>query len=265
MLSEPELSRAADVIVRSRLEGSLLGTLASTCAPQDEAQAYQLQQLANQRLTRAGLGEVAGYKIGCTTPVMQAYLGIDQPCAGEVFAATVAHRSARIPAPPQGRLGVECELAVQLSQSLGAETAPHDQDSVRGAIFALMPAIEVVMDRYQSYLTLGAETLIADNFFNVGVVLGEPCLSWQRLDLANLCGRLSINRVVTASGRGADVLEHPLAALAWLANRYAALGRRLRAGQFVCLGSLTQTQWVSRGDRAAIEIDGLGKVSLSVS
>ena len=265
MLPEPDLARAAEIIARARLEGTLLGTLPGTCAPRTETEAYQLQDLVNQRLTRAGLGEIAGHKIGCTTPVMQQYLGIDEPCAGVVFAATVAHRSARMPAPTVGRLGVECEIAVQLGHTLGAEGSPYDQDSVREAVFACMPAIEVVMDRYQSYITLGAETLIADNFFNAGVVLGEPLLAWRRLDLAAVPGRLIINKTPTAFGRGADVLEHPLAALAWLANRYAAMGRPLKAGQFVCLGSLTQTQWVKRGDRIQIELDGLGRASLSIT
>lgn len=265
MLPEPDLAKAAEIIVRSRLEGSLLGALPGSCAPRNEAEAYQLQEMVNQQLTRTGLGEVAGHKIGCTTPVMQAYLGIDQPCAGMVFATTVAHRSARIPAPQNGRLGVECEVAVQLGQTLGIEGTPYDQDSVRESVFACMAAIEVVMDRYQSYITLGAETLIADNFFNVGCVLGEPLLSWRRLDLATIHGRLSINKTPVAMGRGADVLGHPLAALAWLANRRAALNRPLRAGQFVCLGSLTEPQWVKRGDRASVEVDGLGRVSLSVT
>lgn len=265
MPPEPDLARAAEIIARSRLEGTLLGALPGHCGPRTEAEAYRLQDLANQRLTRAGLGEVAGHKIGCTTPVMQAYLGIDQPCAGVVFAATVAHRAARIPAPPVGRLGVECEIAVQLGQSLDAGGSPYDQDSVREAVFACMPAIEVVVDRYQSYLSLGAETLIADNFFNAGVVLGEPLLTWRRLDLAALVGRIALNKQTVAAGRGADVLEHPLAALAWLANRHAAMGRPLKAGHFVCLGSLTQTQWVSSGDRISVELEGLGRASLSVT
>ena len=36
-----------------------------------------------------------------------------------------------------------------------------------------MAGIELVDDRYEDYKQLNVATLIADNFFNVGVVLGE--------------------------------------------------------------------------------------------
>ena len=38
----------------------------------------------------------------------------------------------------------------------------------------------------------------------------------------------------------------------------AARGRTLRTGEFVTLGSIVTTNWVTAGDEVRIEIDGLG-------
>src|SRR6266566_1442101 len=44
-----------------------------TIAPRDEADAYAIQDALHSQLAEAGWGAVVGYKIGCTTRVMQRY------------------------------------------------------------------------------------------------------------------------------------------------------------------------------------------------
>jgi 2-keto-4-pentenoate hydratase len=72
---------------------------------------------------------------------------------------------------------------------------------------------------------------------------------------------MAINGSDVSSGRGGDVLGHPLEALAWLANGLAGRGQTLVAGAFVLLGSVVETRWVEAGDRVEIEIEGLGRVT----
>jgi 2-oxo-3-hexenedioate decarboxylase/2-keto-4-pentenoate hydratase len=68
-----------------------------------------------------------------------------------------------------------------------------------------------------------------------------------------------INGVEVGRGVGADILGHPLDALAWLADNMASRGRALKAGEFVTLGSLVATNWVAAGDEVLIEVEGLGE------
>ena len=257
------LLRLADELGQRRLDGRLIDALPGSTTL-DERAAYQLQAMLHTRLSSAGQGIVAGYKIGCTTPVMQRYLNIDHPCAGGIMSSTVAHGNGEFAALPQGRIGVECEVAVTLAQALGPATAPHDQHSVATAIASCHAAIEVVADRYTDFTQLSAPFLIADDFFNRGCVLGPAQADWQALDLAALCGQLWVNDELRGSGSGADILGHPLAALAWLANRYASLDRTLPAGCFVLLGSVVQTQWLAAGDQVKIALDGLGEAEVTI-
>jgi 2-keto-4-pentenoate hydratase len=263
-LSAPTLQAAA-ILLEQRLSLQPISDLPQSIAPQTQAEGYALQRVLNGLLTVAGMGKQVGHKIGCTTSVMQQFLNIPNPCAGVVFEKTVLHRSARVPRSGFVRLGIECEIAVELSRDLAPAGAPVDRESAGRAVGAVMAAIELVDERYENFRTLGVPTLIADDFFDSGCVLGDPVRDWRKLDLAALCGVTYINGSEAGRGSGALVMGHPLEALAWLANARTRYGLEpLRAGEFVTLGSVVETKWLDAGDEVRVEIEELGELTLTV-
>jgi 2-oxo-3-hexenedioate decarboxylase/2-keto-4-pentenoate hydratase len=258
-VSDP-IEQAARIVAEHRLARRPLPALPAAVRPAEEASAYRVQHALHGLLTAAGAGAVVGHKIGCTTAVMQAFLKIPNPCAGGVFASTVYRSPARVDHASYLHVGVECEVVVRLGRDLDAADAPYTRDSVAAAVDACMAGMEIVDDRYVDYKTLDTPTLIADDFFDAGVVLGEPVADWRALDLPSLAGVTRINGVEVGRGRGADVMGHPFEALAWLANNLAMRGQRIRAGEFVFTGSVVETKWVARGDRVEMEIERLGQV-----
>ncbi len=258
------LLQAAARLRDQRLSLTPITDLPESLRPRDEAAGYALQQTLNHLLVQAGMGELVGHKIGCTTSVMQAFLNIPNPCAGRIFGQTVIHRSGRIPRSGFVKVGIECEIAVELGSDIPGGT--HTRESVAEAVRGVMAAIEIVDERYADFRTLGVPTLIADDFFDSGCVLGRPVRDWRGLDLASLRGRTVINGVEAGQGTGRLVMGHPLEALAWLANSRAKHGLGpLRAGEFVLLGSVVETKWLDAGDEARVEIEGLGELSLGVT
>ncbi len=251
------VARSASLIRAARVGRIPLEPLPEDCRPGDEAEAYRVQDALHGQLVAVGAGPLGGHKIGCTTPVMQAYLGIANPCAGEVFARTVQRGIGRFRVADYLRVGVECEIAVELAADIDGRRG-FGRATVGEAVGAVLASIEVVDDRYLDYATLGTPTLIADDFFNAGGVLGAPVRDWRRLDLASLAGRMRINGEEVGVGRGADILGHPFEALAWLAGNMAARRRTLKAGEFVTLGSVVATRWVSAGDQVGVEVEALG-------
>lgn len=219
-----------------------------------------MQEALHGLLGGAGLGSVVGYKIGCTTPVMQAYLGIRNPCAGGVLAATVHDGEVRARHADYVRVGAECEIAVRLGADLGPAGAPYDRVRVAPAVAAVLTAMEIVDDRYRDYRKLDVPTLIADDFFGAGCVLGPPVIRWRDLDLPALTGVTRVDGAAVGRGEGRTVMGHPFEALAWLANLRARLGLGLRAGEFVLLGTIVEVHWVRPGDEVAVAIEGLGEV-----
>lgn len=152
------------------------------------------------------------------------------------------------------------EIAVRLKRDLAAGEAPFTAEWVGEAVEAYHPAIEIVDDRYVKWETMGAPTLIADDFFAAGCVLGASVPRSSVPDLKVVKGRALVNGEEVSHGTGADVLGHPHNALAWLANHLAAEGKGLHAGQLVLTGSLVKTLWLKAGDKVRMELDGLGVV-----
>jgi 2-keto-4-pentenoate hydratase len=259
MAIEDNILAAARAIAQARRNRAPLQALPADLAPKDLAAGYRVQRALHDLLLPQ-TGPLVGYKIGCTSAVMQRYLNIPHPCGGGVFARGVHESGVALRAGDFVRVGVECEIAVRLARDLAASAAPFTAESVAGAIEAYLPAIEIVDERYIGWETMGAPTLVADDFFAAGCVLGTPVLRSAAPDLVTVVGRAIINGVEVARGTGADVLGHPHHALAWLANHLAEEGRGLHAGQIVLTGSLVKTIWLAAGDRVSMELEGLGKV-----
>ena len=106
-------------------------------------------------------------------------------------------------------------------------------------------------------------TLIADDFFDAGCVIGTPVRDWRALDISALVGRTLINGVEAGRGTARDVMGHPFAALAWLANSLIDRGQYLKRDEFVFTGSVVETLWVNPGDNVDVEVDNLGTATLS--
>ena len=257
------INQAATAIADNRLNRAKLDTLPADYRPQDLNDAYAVQERHNEILSARGLGKLVGYKIGCTTPVMQAYMNIHEPSYGEVFDSTVHHNHADLVFADYVNPGVETEIAVTLATDMSAEGGPYTRDSVGEAVGDAMISIELVEARYRDYRELDTPTMAADNFFNAAVVLGDPVTDWQGMDLAAAEGTVLLNGELLGTGLGSLIMGHPLEALAWLANRLAERGRHLKAGEFVTLGSVIATHWISQGDRIDHSIPGLGSVSIS--
>ena len=262
IMDSQRIDSAADFLATGRLERVRMDLLPSDIRPSDEDEAYALQAVLHQLLQDSGHGRVTGHKIGCTTTVMQEYLGIPNPCAGGIFDSTVHEVDAIVAHAGFQRVGVECEIAVRLGEDLPATGAPYDANSVAPAVQAVMAAIEIVDDRWHDYSSVDTPTLIADDFFGAGCVLGRPVSGWRSLDLTSITGGMSINGESVGTGVGGDILGHPMEALAWLANSNARRGGVLASGEFVLLGSIVQTRWVEAGDRVEIEIEELGEAGI---
>mgnify|MGYP001439895659 CR=1 FL=1 len=258
----PEAARvAAQIIAKARWATRPVSILNEAFCPATVEEGYQVQVALHALQAKSAVGRRAGFKIGCTTQVMQDYLGIDHPCAGGIMDRDTYHGRASLNYADFVRPGVECEIVVRLGSDIptGTENTP---DNVAIHIDSVMIGIEIVDDRYTDFRAIGLPTLIADDFFNAGCVLGKPLESWRTLNLPTLEGGFSINDQAYTSGRGADIMGHPMVALAWLADHMTMTNRQLKAGDFVMLGSVVKTHWFDKPGEAVAEIKGLGAVSV---
>ncbi len=238
------------------LDGQLAG-------PLDDA--YRIQDAIHRVMTEAGRGEIVGWKIALTSKAMQQMTGVDQPVAGAIFSTVVYHSPAKLDLAAYHHLGVEFEVAVRLGDDLPAGRSPWTRGSVADRVTACLPAFELVEDGHADYKTLDAFTLVAQNTWNGGVVLGAPVTAWRKVDLEGGVTRCWINGQPAGEGKVGDALGHPLEVVAWLANLLNRRDRMLRGGMIVMTGSSITTKFPTPGDRIRFAVDGLGEVALEVT
>ena len=229
-------------------------------APRTITEAYAAQA-ALAPLLEAQFGPIAGLKIATTTKVMQALMGIDHPCGGLIFARRIHASPARIRLADHLHVMIECELALRIGRDLAGPAGSFTAENVAPAVAAAMPAFELIEDRNADYKSTSALSMIADNCWNAGIVVGPDVAFDPARPPVRTLGRLAINGREGHEGR----TEDPLATLAWIANLADQNGRSLAAGMVVITGSVIPTLPIAAGDRFVFALDGLGSVEITAA
>jgi 2-oxo-3-hexenedioate decarboxylase/2-keto-4-pentenoate hydratase len=245
---------AARFIAEAHRARAPFRNLPEDIAPRTIDEAYAAQE-ALRALWTPLYGEVGGLKIATTTKVMQQLMGIDHPCGGVIYAKRIHASPAIIRLADYMHVVIECELAVRVGRTFEPRAAPYTREDVRAAVAEVMPAFELIEDRNADYKSSKATSLICDNAWNAGIVLGAPVKVAPSIELNGLTGRLA-----TGSGLHTGKTDDPMGALAWIANLAASRGLPLAAGQVVITGSLIPTLPIAPGETFAFEIEGGGTV-----
>jgi 2-keto-4-pentenoate hydratase len=227
--------------------------------PATIAEAYQAQEVYH-RLAEPVYGPIAGVKVAVATKVMQQLMGITHPCGGAIFSRTIHTSPARIPKSDFINLRVESEIALKLGQDMSAGQAPWTAESVVPFVSGAMPAYELIEDRNAVYTETNAVSMIVENCWNGGVVIGAP-KAVSPDEIIGVTGRQTLNGKQIGEGKS----ENPFATLAWLANLLAERKRDLKAGMVVITGSVIPTFSIVPGDRCVFTVDGLGECVMDVT
>ena len=203
---------------------------------------------------------------------MQEMVGIDHPVAGAIFCNDVHESGVAISLSAFRHVGLEYELAFELARDVAA---PVTAEGVLDLVARVRPAFELIEDKGAAYPgpdgsfaedtpeadRLDVLTLVADNAWCGGIVLGDVIEGWRDLDLAGLASVLSQDGVADEAGNtgAAD----PVNSLVWTLNHFTGRGAVVKAGEVVITGSVLRTRFPVAGDRFRYEISGYGAVEVS--
>ena len=194
---------------------------------------------------------LAGYKIGFTNERVQSQIGVEEPAYGRITDDTVSDRaSVNVDAFVSPR--VEPELAFVLDSI----EPPVHAHGVLASTRAIVPVIEIVDSRTGDWSPTPVDA-VADNALAAAVRVGDRSGGIEGMDLSMEAVQVRRNGELVETGVGANVLEHPVRAVRWLANR-----RTLPAGTVVLTGSLTPTVELADGDVVEVRFSTLGSVSI---
>ena len=252
----------ADHLAHARIHLKRLEELPEPARPRTPEEAYACQDLLVERLLAHYGGSVIGYKIACTNRMAQELLHVDAPFHGKMLSATTQASPGRIARGDFFMCVMEAEFAFRMGRDLASPGRPFAIEEVSDAVEGLLPGLEIVDSRFNSWTTVGAPSLIADNACHGAWIKGKLLEDWRRLDLASQEVRLLVNGAVREKGSGSAVLGHPLNALVWLANALAARGQRLQAGDYVTTGVTTNIYLAERGDVVRAEFGPVGSAEV---
>lgn len=228
-------------------------TLTGDLAVQDIGQAYAAQS-AIQDLFSERRGKISGRKIALTSAEMQKMCGISQPIVGAFFAFDVLQTKAKVSANKFRHLGLEFELALELKEDVRPQSVLHDAESVVNLIAAARPAFEIIEDKGADYSQLDVFTMITDNAWCGGIVLGPIIEGWEELDLCDIpsCVYQKGEPDQKTNTGAAD----PLGSLAWVLNHFSERGITLSRGEHVITGSAVKTRFPIVGDKFSYDVAG---------
>ena len=259
MLSDDVRRTVADALREAETDRRPIPPLRETWPDIDVVDAYEIQ-LLNVRHRLADGARVNGHKVGLSSAAMQQMMGVDEPDYGHLLSDMEVSPDRPVPADRYCFPRVEVEVGFVLGESLPGEGCR--EEDVLAATEYVAPAIELIDSRIADW-DIGIADTIADNASSAGYVLGAERTDPRSVDLCMIDAVLTRNGEQVAEGRSDAVLGNPVTAVAWLADKVAAFGVKLEAGNVILPGSVHRAVDVHAGDSFTAELGGLGSVSLT--
>ncbi|MFC5790966.1 2-oxo-hepta-3-ene-1,7-dioic acid hydratase [Agromyces tardus] len=257
MLEQTRIAAIADELVAADRDRSIVPRLTARHPDMTVEDAYAVQRLWAERGVESGR-RLVGRKIGLTSKVMQVATGITEPDYGVIFDDMVHESGSSVEFDRFSNVRIEVELAFVLAKPLaGPDVTIFD---VLDATAYVVPALEIL----NSHIELEGRTIvdtISDNAAMGGMVVGGTPVKVDAVDLRWVSALLYRNQTIEESGVAGAVLGHPAMGVAWLANKLAAHGQALGAGEIILAGSFTRPMWVERGDTVYADYGQLGAIT----
>ncbi|MER6161491.1 fumarylacetoacetate hydrolase family protein [Streptomyces sp. NPDC001868] len=250
---------AARLLREAERHAAPVEPLSTTLPGLDLADAYAVQRDNIARRLTAG-ATVIGHKVRLSSATMRQLPGVHEPDFGHLLDDMVHRDGGTVRAARYCAPRVEPEICFRLTRSLRGPGVSTEH--VLAATEAVAPALGIVDSRIRDRRITLVDA-IADNAGSAGLVCGSWTPMEYAPDLAAVTVDLHIDDALVASGSGKEVLGHPAAAVAWLANTLAAFGAGLDPGHVVLPGALTIAPLVGAGQGAQARFDALGSVSVS--
>ena len=228
--------------------------------PSNIDEAYKAQILFQKK---SGRGDLGGFKIALASKIQQELCGIDHPIAGGIFNNEIKSSPTTFQLNKFHGLGLEFEIAITLSHELNSKMGLFDSKNIKKYIKCLSPAFELIIDRGADYSNIDALTMITDNAWCSGIVLGKELPDWKNLNLEKLKSKLYWNKEVPQDALINDA--NPLESLSWVANLLISQGRVIPKNSVIITGSVIKTRAPLINDHIIYNVGGLSEVEIRIT
>jgi 2-oxo-3-hexenedioate decarboxylase len=263
------MSPFAEELLEALGTAQSLATFTSRDPSFDAARAYAVSaELHAARLARGE--QPVGRKIGFTNRNMWDEFGVREPIWGYVYDTTLfrprgGHASAAIGQLAEPR--IEPEIVLHFK---AAPPVTRNEAAILDCIDWIAHGFEIVQSPFPGWKFKAADT-IAVNGMHGMLVVGDPVPVASIPDCAKRLREFGIvlrkGSAVAAEGGGANVLDSPLLALAYLVDLLARQSQfpPVAAGEVVTTGTLTAALLVKPGETWSTTLSGIGLPGLTIT
>lgn len=224
-------------------------------APDD---AYAIQSAVTALRVSTGQ-RIVGRKVGLTSRSMQEMSGVTEPDYGSLFDVMRLDHPGVIERSTLIQPMVEPELGFVMADNLAGHTVTRS-DVLRACAY-VTPVLEIVDSRIEGWQIKWVDT-VADNASAGKFVVGSRGVSAVHTDLRTVGVVFECNDTVVSTAAMAEVLDDPVNAVVWLANRLHAHGVTIAAGDIILAGAPCRAIPLEAGDRITAHMSGLGAVTV---
>jgi 2-oxo-3-hexenedioate decarboxylase len=248
-------------ILRAHEAGATIERISDTDAPFEVADAYRVSSaLSAARMARGA--KPVGWKIGYTNRAVQQKYGVLHPIWGRMYDTTVTEippgatatcQLARIAEPR-----IEPEIVVRISRQPEPGMTP---EQLIHCIDCVGHGFEIVTSIFRDWKGTAADSVAAGalhgRYFYHPLAPIDGRRDWLRgLDEVRVI--LFRNGVEIERGKGSNALDGPLRALGHFVDGLARFtGERVKPGEIVTTGTLTEAFRVHPGETWNTEVSGL--------
>jgi len=226
------------------------------------AEAYAVQdRVAAELIARGVRQDICGYKIALNSPHLMAHFGVSEPVSGPLFADQNHASPADLNAGDYHTLVSEPEIAAVIGTRIVAPVG--SRDGALSAVSRFIPAFELIDTRGAHIPDVKLVSAIAQNITNEGLVTGGPGVAPGDLDVDALTVSVSFDDDTIGTFTGAAP-QHPLDAVAWLADHLTARGKVLEPGMVVLCGTHMPPKPVGTSRHVRADFGPLGDVQFTV-
>jgi len=273
------MSAFAEELIGALGTAQSLATFTSRDPSFDAARGYAVA--AELHAARVARGEQpVGRKIGFTNRNLWDEYGVRGPIWGYVYDTTLfrprgGHASAALGSFAEARIEPEIVLhlksAPPVTRNAERGRGPADEEgAILDCIDWIAHGFEIVQSPFPDWKFKGADTIAANGLHGM-LVVGDPVPVGSIPDCAKRLRefRVALRKgdVVAAEGGGANVLDSPLFALAYLVDLLARQPQfpPLAAGEVVTTGTLTSALRVASGENWSTTLSGIALPGLAIT
>lgn len=206
------------------------------------------------------MGPQVGYKAALTNVAAQEKFGASEPIRGILLekmlletGASVARKCGSVPL-------LEGDLIVRVGSDKINEAS--NQLEVWAALDAMIPFIELPDLVYAKLSQLNINGIVAINLGARLGVKGEVCLLSGSQETLESLDKIHVEIVddsgkVVAFGYGRALLKHPINAVMWLRDSMLRQNKRLKKGDLLSLGALTQMVPIPKTSKITARYSGI--------